>query len=231
MNTKRGKLIVIDGGDGAGKASQTRMLTEHLRADGHSVETLDFPQYTQSIFGKLLRECLDGKRGDFMSYDPRVTSLLYGLDRFVARDKINNWLDAGSIVILDRYTTANMLHQGAKIANEDEFAEYLTWLEEVEYRTLGIPKPDLVFLLNTPLSYRQKLLEQSAAENKHGTNTRVDLAERDTAHQLAAEKALHFLIARNKDWKEIRCATDTKLRSFEDIHQEIFTEVQSTINA
>ena len=83
----KGLLIVVDGGDGAGKATQVSLLVQKLRADGHKVETLDFPQYTQNTFGELIRECLDGKRGDFMAVDARIASTLYAADRFESKPR------------------------------------------------------------------------------------------------------------------------------------------------
>src|SRR3989338_4961766 len=200
-----GTLVVIDGGDGAGKATQVRMLVERLRAEGDSVATLDFPQYTQNPFGILLRECLDGKRGDFMSYDARVASLPYALDRFFTKEQIQAWLTAGSVVILDRYITANMLHQGAKIADAATFDEYLAWLEHIEHDILGIPKPAMVLLLNNPRSYRSKLVEQAANEGKN--NAGVDVAEKDVAPQRAVDTTITRLLDRNPQWREITCTT------------------------
>lgn len=120
-----GKLIVIDGGDGAGKATQVSLLVKRLRDEGHKVETLDFPQYTQNHFGKLLRQCLDGKRGDFMAVDARIASTLYAADRFETKPRLEQWLQEDKIVVLDRYVSANMMHQGAKIDDPEKLEDFL----------------------------------------------------------------------------------------------------------
>ena len=117
-----GKLIVIEGGDASGKETQAKLLAERLTAAGKNVQLLDFPQYDENQIGGLIRECLDGKRGNFMSIDARIASVLFAADRFESKAKIEAWLDSGAIVILDRYTSANMLHQGAKIADATERA-------------------------------------------------------------------------------------------------------------
>jgi len=115
----KGKLIVIDGGDGAGKATQTKLLIERLQADGHQVESMDFPQYTKNTFGQLLRTCLDGYCNDFMNTDPRIVSTIYAADRFESKPQLDAWLEAGQIVVLDRYVSSNMMHEGGKIKNEE----------------------------------------------------------------------------------------------------------------
>ena len=129
----KGKLIVIDGGDGAGKATQAALLVKQLRADGHAVETLDFPQYTQNTFGELIRECLDGKRGDFMAVDPRIASTLYAADRFESKPRLEQWLSEGKVIILDRYVSSNMMHQGAKIDDPEALEQLTTALQGLPF--------------------------------------------------------------------------------------------------
>jgi len=152
-----GKLIVIDGGDGAGKATQVALLVKHLREEGHSVETLDFPQYTQNTFGKLLRQCLDGKRGDFMAVDARIASTLYAADRFETRPRLEQWLKEDKVVILDRYVSANMMHQGAKIDDPEKLEDFLGWLDHMEHEIFGIPRPDQIIYLEVPNEVRVAL--------------------------------------------------------------------------
>ena len=214
-----GKLIVIEGGDSAGKATQAGRLRERLLAEGHEVETLDFPQYDSNTFGQLLRECLSGERGDFMNLDPRITSTLYAADRFESKKLIDSWLQAGKIVVLDRYTTSNMLHQGAKSGSEEELTELLDWIQQIEYEVFGVPRPDTVVYLDVPAEVR---LEVSAKRQ------RGNVAERHRAHQFAADAA-GKAIAAAYGWTTIACMKDGALRSIEDIHEEVYHQVTELI--
>lgn len=214
---------MIDGADGAGKATQTKMLIEHLSKDGASVETLDFPQYTNNTFGKLIRECLDGKRGDFMGIDARIASTLYAADRFESKDKINKWLQDGKIVVLDRYVSSNMLHQGAKLNDLEEIRDFLSWLDHIEHEIFDIPRPDLIFYLDVPLKERTRLIEESVKNKKHGADTKVDLAEADIEHQEMVNTRSKDIINTMNTWEEIACMKGGVLRAREDIHEELYT--------
>lgn len=219
----QGKLIVIDGADGSGKKTHARMLSERLRGEGHSVETLDFPRYTENFFGKFIRECLDGKHGDFMSMNPRVASALYAADRFESSARLVEWLEAGAIVILDRYVSANMLHQGAKITDEQELAEFLAWLDHMEHEVFRIPRPHLIVHLDVPFRVRRILVQNDS------TRASIDLAELDEAHQIASEECARRLVAQSNDWRSIQCTEGTTLRPIEDIHEDVYRLVSSVI--
>src|SRR5688572_17228627 len=98
-----GRLIVIEGTDGSGKTTQTEALLRRLKSEGINAESLRFPQYEKNLFGKLIRESLDGLHGDFIALDPKITSVLYACDRFETMPKIRAWLEEGRVVVLDRY--------------------------------------------------------------------------------------------------------------------------------
>lgn len=220
---EKGKLIVIDGADGSGKATQAKLLVERLRAEGREVETFDFPQYTENTYGKLLRECLDGKRGDFMALDAKIASTLYAVDRFETKPKIEAALNAGSTVVLDRYVSANMMHQGSKIDDPKEAEAFLLWLEHVEFGIFGLPHPDVIFYLDVPHEVRKDLIENDAA--------RVvgDLAEGDTAHQIASGERARDIVAGNNNWEAIDCTKNGAMRSREDIADELYKHVTRTL--
>src|SRR3989338_976953 len=130
---KKGTLIVIDGTDGSGKATQTELLVKRLIQTGLKVRKIDFPQYTQNMFGRLIRECLDGKHGDFIAMDPRIASTLYAVDRFESAKEIMAWIDEGYVVVTDRYVSANQIHQGGKIKDDILRKEFIEWLETMEF--------------------------------------------------------------------------------------------------
>src|SRR3989338_3604891 len=113
----KGKLIVIDGTDGSGKATQTKLLIKHLRRDGRRVEVVDFPEYYTNFFGKFIGHCLSEQYYNFVKIHPKIASVLYAADRFESKDKIKKWLNEGNIIIANRYASANQIHQGGKIGN------------------------------------------------------------------------------------------------------------------
>src|SRR5262245_7412995 len=119
---KKGIFVVIDGIDGSGKATQTRLLVERLRKEGRPVEKIDFPRHGTPNYGELISECLAGKHGDFVHLDPKIASTLYALDRYEASPQIRSWLDEGKVVIADRFSSANQIHQGGKIIDAEKRA-------------------------------------------------------------------------------------------------------------
>jgi dTMP kinase len=220
---KTGTLIVVDGADGSGKATQTKLLVERLSNDGYSVETLDFPQYTENICGKLLRECLDGKRGDFMNVDARIASVLYAADRFESKNQIQDWLADGKVVVLDRYVSANIMHQGAKIDDPQELEKFLAWIDELEHGMFGIARPDLIIYLDVPLEERLRMVKEAVNNKEHHKGTKVDVAESDIEHQATAQERAKQIVQSRNNWKQIVCTVQGSLRSREDIHEDVFT--------
>lgn len=221
-----GTLIVLDGADGAGKATQTRLLVDRLSTEGYVVHTLDFPQYTQNHFGRLLRECLDGKRGDFIATDPRIASTLYAADRFESSGQIREWLESGAIVVLDRYVSSNMLHQGAKIFNEEELGNFLTWLDQMEHVIFDVPRPELIVYLDVPFSVRKKLKAEAVAAGKHGTEVKVDMAEANDQHQQDSEENAKRLVALHNEWRTVVCVDGETLLTREAIHEQVYETVK-----
>ncbi len=142
----KGKLIVVDGADGSGKATQAALLAKALRKRGLGVKMIDFPQY-QNFFGALIGRYLAGEFGDFIKLDPYLVSVLYAADRFDSSRQIKNWLDKGYVVIADRYVSANQIHQGSKIEDPKKRKQFLDWLDEMEFQVFAIPRPDLVVYL------------------------------------------------------------------------------------
>ena len=215
----KGKLIVIDGADGSGKATQTRMLVERLVNEGRSAKLLDFPRYTDNTLGALIRECLDGKRGNFMEIDPRIASVLYAADRYESKALITNWLEDGETVVLDRYVSANMMHQGAKIHDENEAQEFLAWLDHMEHDVFALPRPDAIIYLDVPYAVRRTLMDQDT------TRASVDIAEVHHEHQIACENRAKNIVASGNAWRVVDCTREGKMRPKEDIHTEIYSHI------
>ncbi len=218
-----GLLIVLDGTDGSGKATQTKELLKRLRIEGWAVETMDFPQY-DSFFGTLIGECLAGKHGDFAALDPKIASVLYAADRFIASKKIKAWLEQGRIVILDRYVSSNQIHQGGKIHNDEERKEFLLWLDKMEHKELGIPRPNLIIYLDVPIEVTLKLLKQKSADAKKSYKTDgKDVHEDDVDHLTAAKESGLKLIAETANWYRVQCYdAGHNMLPVIDIHNQIW---------
>ena len=178
------------------------------------METLEFPRYNENVIGQLIRECLAGKRGDFMQMDARIASTLFATDRFETKPKIESWLTEGNVVILDRYTSSNMLHQGAKIENAEKRKETIEWIYNLEHTVFGLPVPDVLLYLDVPAEERLRLHE--ADEKKS------DVAEKDMVHQHYVDERASSIMEVYQNTYKIQCMSGITLRSPEDIHEEIY---------
>ncbi|MGN0998114.1 MAG: dTMP kinase [Faecousia sp.] len=216
-----GKLIVIEGTDGSGKSTQFKALTEHLAADGNRFQTLVFPQYSEPS-SALIRMYLGGEFGskptDVNAY---AASAFYAVDRYASYKKgWGQWYDDGGLIVSDRYTTSNAVHQASKETGEKQ-AEFLKWLYEFEYDKLGLPRPDLTIYLDVPTDFTEKLLRSREA----ATNTHADIHEQDMQY-LATCRETGRAAAAFYGWTVINCVRDGVMRSIEDIHEEIYRHVR-----
>lgn len=227
---KRGTLIVIDGTDGVGKATQTALLIKRLKKESKKVATLDFPQYEQNLFGALVGECLAGEHGDFLKFSPHVASVLYAADRFESKKKIEKWLSEGRVVILDRYVSANQLHQGGKIRDLKKRKEFLAWLDRMEYGVFGLPRPDAIIYLSLPVKISLKLLTQKRAQDKKKyLKGKKDAHEGNVKHLLDAQKSALAIIRSKGKWHKIECADKKGILPRETIAEEVYATVKQVL--
>lgn len=226
----RGRFIVIDGTDGSGKATQTKILIKNLRKAGRQVKTIDFPRYYGNFFGKFIGECLAGEYGNFLEVNPYIASVLFAADRFESAGKIKEWLREGSIVIADRYASSNQIHQGGKIKNEEERKKFLNWLERMEFKIFQIPRPDAILYLDVPLEITQKLLEgKEKTRKKRYLKGRKDLHENNPEHLRDAKDSAIKILRKNNNWVRINCARNQELMGIEEISQIIWKKIQEII--
>lgn len=220
---KKGKFLVIDGIDGSGKATQVALLKQRLTKEGKKVKTIDFPRYYDNFFGKMIGEYLSGKFGDFIEVDPRLASVLYAADRFEASKVIQKWLDDGYIVIADRYVSANQIHQGGKIANRSKRKEFLAWLDTMEHRVFGIPRPDLVIYLDVPYEVSVEWLKKKIAiRRKKYLKGKKDVAEENLAHLKISRSTALELEKENKNWVKISCCKGLVCLPPEGVHKLVY---------
>ena len=213
-----GKLYVIEGVDGSGKATQTELLYQALLAEGKPVRKVSFPDY-DSPSSSLIKMYLNGEFGtDPQSVNAFATSVFFAVDRFASfRKDWQEFYENGGIIIADRYVTSNLVHQAGKISDAAEKERYIQWLSDLEYNIFGLPKPDCVIFLDMPPAYSLKLRQQRN-ELKQGLT--ADIHEADQTYlQNAYKNAIG--IAKHQKWHTISCVTDDKIRTIEDIHAEI----------
>jgi dTMP kinase len=227
---KKGKFIVIDGTDGSGKATQTKLLVKRLKNGGRKVKTIDFPRYYNNFFGGMIGECLVGKYGNFITLDPHIASVLYAADRWESSEQIKGWLDEGFIVITDRYVSSNQIHQGGKIKDSKKRLEFLKWLERMEFKVFKIPKPDLIVYLDVPAEISKKLLQETKATNrKRYSAGKKDLSENSKKYVNNSKKSAMKLVEELNDWTRVDCVKNGELMPIKEIEKIVWDKISKII--
>ncbi len=221
-----GKFIVIDGTDGSGKTTQLSLLKLRLESEGYLVEIADFPQYNTKSAG-LVEEYLSGKYGKADEIDSYKASIFYAVDRYDASFKIRDWLKQGKIVLANRYTSANMGHQGCKIKNPLERKVFFNWLYDLEYKIFEIPQPDLSIILHVESAIAQNLAKQRAREDWNGKTT--DIHEENLEHLQKAEQVYTEIASSFPNFKLINCTRGGNILSREEISLLVWPTVKQII--
>ena len=224
MEDNRGKIIVIEGTDSSGKATQSEKLLKRLNDEGYHAIALSFPCYDTPT-GKIVGGPLLGKPEIGESYfgeealtlDPKISCLYYAADRKYNMKKVDEYLDKGYYVILDRYVTSNLAHQGGKILDKDERFYIYQWIDKLEYWLLDLPKPDITIFLHVPYDFSKELMKN---------RKNLDVNEKSEDHLKNAEKA-YIELSELYNWSKIECIKDNKLRSIDEISDDIYNIVIS----
>lgn len=212
-----GKFIAIDGLDGSGKGTQSEKLVSYLKEQGKKVRVLSFPMYENesSAFVKMY---LDGKLGDKPSdTNAYSASMFFACDRYISyvTDWKNDILDPETIVVANRYTSANAVHQLSKLPKED-WEKFLTWLWDFEFDKLGLPRPDKVVYLELPPRLSLSLVKSRS----QSTGQKMDIHEKDTEYMAHCYDAALYSCA-HLGWEQIKCYEGDTIRTIEDIFEEI----------
>lgn len=221
---KKSVFIVIEGTDGAGKGTQVGLLKEKLKQLKIAFKVIDFPRYEDNAYGKLVGKYLKGEIQKFGGINPYLLTLAYAGDRALAREQMNEWIKDGNLVIANRYLHSNVAYSIARLP-EDIRDEFIRWNYDLEYNTNGIPKEELVILLYIDPEVAQKNIEQKGERGYMGGKGK-DIHEKDLQYQKDVANAYLYLSKRYLHWKVINCASNGKMRTPEDIHQEIIELVQ-----
>lgn len=214
-----GKLIVIEGTDGSGKATQTTRLFERLRNLRVNVLRISFPNY-ESESSALIKMYL---RGDFggnaESVNPYAAAMFYAVDRFASFQTWKDFYNDGGIILADRYVASNMAHQAAKFSRKADREKFWNWVEDVELKKFQLPRPDLTIFLDMPPEIAAMLRKKRGRE---------DLHESDYNYQVKAYK-IYQELAKKYYWKTVNCAANNFARSALDIEQDVFRLVEEML--
>lgn len=220
-----GRLIVLEGSDGSGKATQSRRLLARLRREGHPAERIAFPGYHRSFFGGMVGEYLRGEFGTSAAVAPRLAALLYAGDRWEAAARVREWLAAGKVVVCDRYVDSNKAHQAARMPAEARPA-FLAWVDKLEFGVFRVPKPDYTIFLHVPHRFADALIAKKGRRAYLRGKAR-DLHEADLHHLASAEQVYLQLAAKRKSrGAMIECIRDGELLSREEIAEMVWGKVR-----
>lgn len=219
----KGKLIVIEGVDGCGKQTQTELLYKRFMENGQKVMLISYPRYDKES-SAMVKLYLSGAFGENPGdVSPYIASTFYTADRYASyKEDFEGFLKDGGIVLADRYTTSNMVHQAGKIKDPIERKRFLVWLWDYEFNLFGLPIPDKVFFLNIPPEVNQKLMKNR--DNKITGKAEKDIHEKSSEHLKDSYESALALV-KEYCWTEVRCIYQGELRSIENIHEEIWNEI------
>ena len=218
-------LIVLEGLDGAGKSTQINLLKKHFEERRERVRLMHFPRFDTPVFGELIAKFLRGDLGIMENVHPLLVALIYAEDRRDAAPLLREWLDAGDVVILDRYLYSNIAFQCAKAANDAE-ADYLRdWILETEYNSFSIPKPDVNLFLDVPLEFvGEKLSSSREGDDREYLKGKKDIHE---ASLLFQERVREFYLKEcGRGLQRVDCSDDNgKMLSAEDNFERILNSI------
>ena len=233
----KGKFFVLEGMDGSGKATQTKLLVEVLKSKGYQVEKIDFPQYSKASAG-LIENYLKGMYGSSKDVGPYRASIFYACDRYDLSFQIRQWLKEGRVVIADRYLASNIGHQGGKlITNKKAWNKYIDWLHDLEYRIFTIPKPDYTFILKISpklsMAHSNKITDKEKQQKRVaylGDSKKQDIHEADKKH-LANTLKSYVAISKKypREYKIIECEKRGQFLPIPEIHNKILTLIGEKI--
>ena len=219
-----GKLFVIDGTDGSGKQTQFEKLKERLTEEGIDYRVVSFPNYDDPS-SSLVKMYLSGEFGEnAKEVSPYIASTFYAADRYATYKRfLEKYYQEGGLILADRYTTANMVHQAGKIKEKKEREKFLDWLWDFEFNLYGLPVPTKAFFLNMPPEYALKLMEHR--ENKFTHTDKKDIHERDKNHIIDSYEAACDLVDKY-NWYDVKCVKNSEIRPIEEIQEENYEEIK-----
>lgn len=223
---KKGKIIVIEGSDGAGKTTQLALLKDYLKKNNTDFFLHDFPQYETSFFGKFIGDFLNNEYGPVLDVSPYFVSFPFAADRFLAKELLLTKKNEGNIVLLDRYVGSNASYQGARLP-ESQQNKFIKWLYEMEYNVFKIPKEDLVIFLYVPIDIAQKLILARSRKEYLDAGKKKDVYEKDIEFQKKVSAIYKNFCKKFDNWVLIDCTKNGKILSREEIHEKVIDILKS----
>ena len=200
-------LIVLEGLDGAGKSTQLKMLCNYLEQSGKKLKYLHFPRYDAQPFGGLISNFLKGEYGSNEAVHPQLVALLFAEDRHAAARQINEWLEAGITVVLDRYVYSNIAFQTAKVKDPAKAVELRDWIFDLEYNTFKIPQPDLNLFLDVPIGFVESELKHTrSGSDRDYLGGAQDIHEADIEFQKRVRAVYRACCEADRNFIRIDCA-------------------------
>lgn len=205
----KGKLIVFEGIDGAGKTTQIKLLAEYLKGKNIDFEVINFPRYGQNLYADLVTRYLKGEFGNINEINPYLAALAYAGDRALSKPLIENWLNNGKLVISNRYVSASQAHLSANLP-ENQVENFIKWVDQLEYQTNKMPKPHFTILLKVDPGIGQENVLKSG---------QIDIHEKSLTHE--QKGAQIYLKLAEDDWIVVDCMKYGKIMDKENIHQQV----------
>jgi dTMP kinase len=224
-------LIVLEGLDGAGKTTQMNLLQKHFESQKTESVFLHFPRFDAPVYGDLIAAFLRGEFGDADKVDPRLVALLYAGDRDNAAPKLRSWLDAGKVVILDRYVYSNIAFQCAKIPDAAKREKLREWIFNLEYDFFGIPRPDISIFLDVPFDFTvEKLKSQRDGVDRNYLNGKKDIHESDFSLQKRVREVYMEQTNIDNNFVSVNCVDEnSKMKPPQTVHEEIIALIETTL--
>jgi len=216
-------LIVIEGLDGAGKTTQINRLSEYLIARGHRCRLLHFPRTDSPVYGELIARFLRGELGDIHQVNPYLVALIYAGDRFDFKPTLENWLNAGDMVLLDRYVYSNVAYQCAKIGENHDCSALREWILHLEFEYYQLPQPDLNIFLDVPFKFtRQKLTDDRKGNERQYLQGKKDIHEADLDFQESV-RASYLSLSNLDGFVKIDCSDGFDILPVDQIFRKIIS--------
>ncbi len=219
---RQGKLIVIEGADGAGKTTQARLLVDYLKRCDFPIRTYDFPRYYNSFYGRIIARYLRGELGNINEISPYLIALAFALDRSSVRKEMRQFLHNDGYVVTNRYATSSMVYQAAKFADKHDQDEFLRWNYDLEYRENSMPHENIVIYLHVPWHIGRDLTRKKE-QRAYLNGKKEDIHEADIEYRKAVEVMYLRLAGTYKHWVKIDCVDKNNMLLPQDIHEAIIT--------
>ena len=223
-------LIVIEGLDGAGKSTQINRVNEYLAACGYRCRQLHFPRTGSHVYGELIARFLRGELGDINHVNPYLVALIYAGDRSDFKPTLESWLNAGDMVLFDRYVYSNLAYQCAKIENREESRALREWILHLEFEYHRLPKPDLNIFLDVPFMFtRQKLTDSREGDERQYLCGKKDIHEADLDFQKRVREQ-YLSLSKMDDFVKIDCSDGDTILPVDQIFNHILNILNKKLN-